>query len=333
MMVGFEDAQLLDITGPYATLAAANDLDPARPAYRLELIAERAGPLYTSAGLSVIADAGFHELGAGGLKRLHTLIAVGGEGTERAYRDDRLIAFIRRAAKTAERVASVCTGSFLLAKAGLLDGRRATTHWASCAQLRKLHPNITVEENAIFVRDGNLWTSAGVTAGMDLALALIAEDLGREAALKIARRLVLFMMRPGGQAQFSTVLETQRHGNGRLGDVIAWMREHPAADLSIPRLAARAKMSERTFARAFRAEAGDTPARFVERLRVEAARIALSQGGCAVERAALAAGFGSAERMRRAFHRHLGVSPSDFQARFGPRKGDKSDEEDRHSYL
>jgi transcriptional regulator GlxA family with amidase domain len=239
---------------------------------------------------------------------------------------------VRTAAKCAARVTSVCTGSFLLAKAGLLDGRRATTHWAACARLRTLHPAIAVEENAIFVRDGNVWTSAGVTAGMDLALALIAEDLGRDAALKVARRLVLFMMRPGGQSQFSAVLDTQGNDKGRLAEVVAWMRDHPRADLSVPRLAARAKMSERTFARAFRAETGETPARFVDRMRVEAARVLLSQGTQAVEQAAVGAGFGSAERMRRAFHRHLGVSPSDFQARFGARFGG-SNEDHRNSHI
>lgn len=333
MMVAFEDVQLLDVAGPYATLAAANDLEPARPVYELTLLAQRAGPLKTSAGLSVEAGKAYAALMPSDLEGLHTLITVGGEGTARAYDDENLIAFVARAARHAERIASVCTGSFLLAKAGLLDGRRATTHWAACARLQELHPKVVVEENAIFVRDGNVWTSAGVTAGMDLALALIAEDLGREAALKVARRLVMFMMRPGGQSQFSVVLDTQRSGEGRLAGVIAWMREHPANDLSVPRLALRAKMSERTFARAFRAETGETPARFVDRLRVETARIALSQGEIAVERAAAEAGFGSAERMRRAFHRHLGVSPTDFQARFGVRTRGETHEEGRHAHL
>jgi transcriptional regulator GlxA family with amidase domain len=316
LILGFEDAQLLDITGPFALFATANGLRPAQPPYAIELAARRAGPLLTSAGLTLGASLSYMEMAPGDLKGLDTLMVVGGEGTRAAYEDDELISFIARAARQAARTVSVCTGSFLLAKAGLLAGRRATTHWAACARLRALHPEIEVEENAIYVRDGAVWTSAGVTAGMDLALALIAEDLGREVALQVAQRAVMFMMRPGGQSQFSAMLGTQAKEGGRLGALIAWMRENPHADLSVADLAARAHMSERTLARVFVAEIGETPARFVERLRVDAARTSLTSGASPIERVAQVSGFGSGEQMRRAFQRHMGVSPAEFRARF-----------------
>lgn len=316
LIVGFEGAQLLDITGPYAIFAAANDLVPGRAPYWVELVARRGGTLTASGGLGLVVSRPFAKIPDDELVRVHTLMVVGGEGTREAYADEALIAFIARAARHAKRVTSVCSGSFLLAKAGLLRNKRATTHWASCDRLAEMHPEVTVEENAIFVRDGNVWSSAGVTAGMDLSLALIEEDLGREAALKIAQRLVMFMMRPGGQSQFSAVLGTQAHDHGRTGALVAWMRDHPKADLSVPALAARANMSERTFARVFHAEIGETPARFVERLRVDTARAALTGTDKSVEQIAAAAGFGTAEQMRRAFRRQIGVAPAEFRARF-----------------
>jgi transcriptional regulator GlxA family with amidase domain len=213
-------------------------------------------------------------------------------------------------------VASVCSGSFLLAEAGLLDGRRATTHWVACATLAERYPEVEVDPLPIFVRDGNVTTSAGVTAGMDLALAFVEEDLGRELALQVARQLVLFLKRPGGQAQFSSQLAAQLAERAPLRELQVWIADHLDEDLSVPALAARAHMSERHFARAFRAGTGMTPAAFVEAARVERARIALESGDTPVEVVARTAGFGTVETMRRAFRRRLGVAPADYRSRF-----------------
>jgi transcriptional regulator GlxA family with amidase domain len=213
-------------------------------------------------------------------------------------------------------VASVCTGAFVLAKAGLLDGRRATTHWASCGDLAARYPAIQVERDPIFVRDGNVSTSAGVTAGMDLALALVEEDLGRRVALEAARWLVVFLQRPGGQAQFSAQLSAQAAGRAPLRELQSWIPDHLDEDLSVPALARRACMSDRNFARAFRRETGRTPGAYVEAARVERARIALETGDLPVETIAAQAGFGTVETMRRAFRRQVGVSPIEYRTRF-----------------
>jgi transcriptional regulator GlxA family with amidase domain len=240
----------------------------------------------------------------------------GGTGVVAACEDERLVAWVRAAAARSRRVASVCTGAFLLAKAGVLDGRRATTHWSGCAELARRHPEIEVDPDPIFVRDGHVITSAGVTAGMDLALALVEEDLGREIALEAARWLVLFVKRPGGQAQFSAQLAAQTAEREPLRELQSWIPDNLTADLSVPALAGRACMSERNFARAFRSETGMTPAAYVEAARVESARIALETGGLHVEAVARRSGFGTVETMRRAFRRRLGVSPASYRERF-----------------
>jgi transcriptional regulator GlxA family with amidase domain len=247
----------------------------------------------------------------------HTILVAGGAGMRRAGPDDPAIAWLREAAPRAQRVASVCTGAFALATAGLLDGRRATTHWAYCRALARDHPGVTVDPEPIYIRDGDVWTSAGVTAGMDLALALVEEDLGSAVALEAARWLVLFLKRPGGQAQFSAGLAMQLASAVRapLRELQAWIADHLDADLSVGALAARACLSERHFARAWRAETGLTPAAYVEALRVERARTLL-EDGAAVETAARAAGFTSAEVLRRVFHRRLGVGPAAYRDRF-----------------
>ncbi len=223
---------------------------------------------------------------------------------------------MRDLAERSRRVASVCTGAFVLAAAGLLDGRRATTHWGWCDELQRRHPAVTVERDPIFVVDGALRTSAGVTAGMDLALALVEEDLGPRVALDVARWLVVFVKRPGGQAQFSAQLAAQAADRAPLRDLQAWMADHLDADLSVPALAARACMSERHFARAFKAETGMTPAAHVEALRVERARLALEAGATPIDAVARRCGFGTVETLRRAFARRLGVSPSAYRNRF-----------------
>jgi transcriptional regulator GlxA family with amidase domain len=227
-----------------------------------------------------------------------------------------VIARVRHWARRARRVCSVCTGAFVLAAAGLLDGKRAVTHWASCELLQARHPAIRVESDPIFLNDGAIWTSAGVTAGIDLALALVQADLGHGLAMQVAQRLVVFLKRPGGQSQFSAPLRAQAASDDGLAALCAWMEAHLGEDLRVERLAARAGMSPRTFARTYAAKLGTTPAKTVEALRVAAARRALEEGDAPIKRVAHACGFGDEERMRRAFLRRVGVSPSDYRARF-----------------
>src|SRR5215210_513697 len=305
----FPGVQTLDVTGPAEVLRAATKLHP--PGYDVTIAAVEEGPLRTST-VTIVPDARLEECGG----PIDTVIVAGGTGTRRAEEDEALIAWLRDAAKRTRRVTSVCTGAFLLARAGLLDGRRATTHWASCADLAERYPAVTVEPDPIFVRDGNVATSAGVTAGMDLALALVEEDLGRKVALDAARWLVLFLKRPGGQAQFSAQLAAQTADRAPLRELQAWIPDHLTEDLSVPALARRTAMSERNFARAFRRETGMTPAAYVEAARIESARIALETGELPVESVARQVGFGTVETMRRAFRRRVGVSPVDYRSRF-----------------
>jgi transcriptional regulator GlxA family with amidase domain len=245
------------------------------------------------------------------------LLIAGGLTYVDAMRSDELLAEVSRIAGRARRVGSICTGALVLAAAGLLDGRTATTHWAFCEELGRDFPEITVEPDRIFVRDGNVFTSAGVTAGMDLALALVEADHGVEVARKVARWLVIFVQRPGGQSQFSERLAHPVQLDSAMRAVLDEIVADPSGDHSVPRLAKRAALSERHFARVFIAETGTTPARFVERVRVEAARDLLEAGPMSVEPVAEEVGFGSAETMRRAFLRVLGVGPADYRARFG----------------
>jgi transcriptional regulator GlxA family with amidase domain len=247
---------------------------------------------------------------------IDTLIVVGGDGVAAAEENEKLIAFLRRAAGRSRRVASVCTGAFLLARAGLLDGHEATTHWSSCGELARRYPQIAVQTNPIFVRSGNVYTSAGVTAGIDLALALVEIDLGPKVARDVARWLVLYLRRPGGQSQFSAALAGQRAEREPLREVQAWMVDHLDEDLSVPALSERAFMSPRNFARAFKREVGMTPAAYVETLRVERARVLLETGDENVEQVAQRCGFGTVETMRRVFRKRLGVSPGDYRERF-----------------
>lgn len=316
MMLGFANCQILDVTGPLEILASANELSPdAPPPYEIVLVAEEAGALTTTAGISLIAHKAYRDVTARELAGVHTFMVAGGNGTMKALRTPSLIAFVRRAAKAAKRVASVCSGSAILAEAGLLDGRRATSHWNVVADIARAYPKVRMEPDAIFVRDGNVWTSAGITAGMDLAVALIEEDLGRDAALQIARRHVLYMMRPGGQSQFSAELQRQRAGT-RTTAATAFIAKNLGGDLRAGRIAGAAGMSERSLLRAFHDELGTTPADYVERVRVDAARLRLAAPRAAAKSVARQCGFSSAELMRRAFHRTLGISPADYRARF-----------------
>jgi transcriptional regulator GlxA family with amidase domain len=314
VLFGFEDAQLLDITGPLQILAAVNDERPG--AYEIAIAAREKGELKTSSGIRLIADASYVKPPKNFFSNIDTLMVAGGEGTEAATRDRELIAAIRTNAPKARRVASVCSGAFLLAIAGLLKNKRATTHWNVAHLLAKNFPDIKVDPDAIFIRDGKIWTSAGITAGMDLALALVREDFGDEMALKIARRHVMFVMRPGGQSQFSAHLAPEAYPQARLTSLLRWIPENISADLDIAALAARANMSERSFARIFKHETGETPAHYVERMRLDGARRLLAGSALPVAAVASRSGFGSEERMRRVFQRHLKISPSNFRERF-----------------
>ena len=308
--VVFPDVQSLDVTGPTEVFSIAQRLGHAP--YEIELVASSAAPLRASSGLRLVPDRAVSVCRG----PIDTLVVAGGLGTAAARRDERLVAWLRDAAGRSRRVASVCTGAFLLAKAGLLDGRRATTHWDSCAALRRNHPEVTVEPDPIFVRDGDVYTSAGVTAGIDLALALVEEDAGRDAALEVARQLVVFVQRPGGQTQFSAQLAHPAARRPTLRELQAWLPDHLDEELTVETLAERAFMSPRNFARAFRREVGVTPAAYVASLRVERARLELEAGDAPVEVVAHRCGFGTVETMRRSFRRRLHTSPAEYRDRF-----------------
>ncbi|HMJ35736.1 MAG TPA: GlxA family transcriptional regulator [Baekduia sp.] len=317
IVLAVDDAQALDVIGPVEVFDAASKIVQAgagrvRPGYDVQVVSPGGGDLRLSNGLRLSSDP---LPPCGAPAAIDTILVAGGAGARELDAGSEAIAWLRDAAPRARRVASVCTGAFALATAGLLEGRRATTHWAHCRALGRDHPGVEVDAEPIYVRDGNVWTSAGVTAGMDLTLALVEEDLGREVALEAARWLVLFLKRPGGQAQFSAGLAAQTAVREPLRDLQDWLGDHLDADLSVGALAARACLSDRQFARAWRAETGMTPAAYVLALRIERAR-ALLEDGQSVDAAARRAGFGSAEVLRRVFHRRLGVGPSAYRERF-----------------
>lgn len=312
-VLAYPAVQLLDVTGPLQVFASANEHVTAgggTAPYVLRMVAKGGEGVTASAGIG---------LSARPLPRMSvavdTLMIAGGPGVEAAMADPVLMAWLRARTRTARRVASVCTGAFLLAASGVLDGRRAATHWSYCADLARRFPAVRVESDPIFVRDGSIWTSAGVTAGIDLALALVEQDLGRTVALAVARYLVMFLKRPGGQAQFSTALSLQT-AEDRFGALHDWIGRHLAGDLSLPALAVQAGMSERTFSRRYVEATGLTPVHAVERLRVEAARRLLSETRLPVKRISQRCGFGSEETMRRSFLRLLAATPQDYRARF-----------------
>ncbi|MFJ4195191.1 GlxA family transcriptional regulator [Pseudomonas sp. NPDC089534] len=315
-VLAFADVQVLDVTGPLQVFASANDVARHRGLpvpYAPSVVASGGGAVRSSAGLALLAEP---------LPQApsDTLIIAGGWGIYPAAEDLPLVEWVRTHAATCRRVASVCTGAFLLAASGWLDGRRVVTHWTRCEQLARQHPKLRVEANPIFINDGPVWTSAGVTAGIDLALAMVEEDLGRDIALEVARHLVVFLKRPGGQSQFSVMLSLQnqslhRQGN-RFDDLHAWITENLTCDLGIAALAEQAGMSERSFVRHYRADTGQTPARAIEQIRVETARRLLSDTGLPVKRIAANCGFGSEETLRRSFLRAMGVTPQAYRERF-----------------
>jgi transcriptional regulator GlxA family with amidase domain len=265
-LLAFPQVQILDVTGPLQVFATANDIvGDAVPPYAIHVVSQAGGAVTSSSGMGLLA----HRLPPLG-SALDTLIVAGGPGIEAAAADEALVDWVRRRGRQARRFASVCTGAVLLATSGLLDGRRAATHWTLCSELARRFPSVQVQPDPIFVQDGPAWTSAGVTAGIDLALALVEEDLGRSVALAVARYLVVFLKRPGGQAQFSAALALQ--DDGRFDTLHSWIGVHLSGDLSLARLADQAGMSERSFSRHYLEATGQTPARAVETLRVEAAR-------------------------------------------------------------
>ena len=296
----FDSFQLLDAAGPISAFEIADRHAPG--AYRLHVLATRTGGVPSSAGATMQAKA------IASAPPLDTLVVAGGFGTYETIRDPAILGFVRDAARVCRRVASVCSGAFILAEAGLLDGRRATTHWSRSRLFAGRYPKVRLEADRIFVRDGEVWSSAGITAGIDLALALIADDLGEAVARQTAQQLVVYRRRPGGQSQFSALLEMERP-DGRFGPLLGWARERLGDPLTVERLAERAGMSPRNFARRFAEETGATPARAIERLRVEAARDRIEGGGASIDAIATSTGFGDSERMRRAFLRAFGQPP------------------------
>ncbi len=311
VIVVFPGLQSLDLTGPLEVFARAN-AELGRPVYELAVAASEAGVVRSNSGLGLLADQALAEVAG----PVDTLVVAGGDGTREALVDQELVRHVGRLAGTARRATSVCSGAFLLAAAGVLDGRRATTHWQWCDLLAATFPAVEVDPDPIFIRDGHVWTSAGVTAGMDLALALVEDDHGRDLALAIARDLVLFLRRPANQSQFSAHLGAQLAERDGIREVQRFVADQPGGDCSVGALARIAHLSERHFARCFAEQVGTTPARYVERIRVETARRLLEETTEGVEAIARRCGFGTAETMRRAFLRTIRSSPTEYRRRF-----------------
>ncbi len=310
VMVTFATAQILDVTGPLEVFSSATRFLPT-VRYRTHVVTTSGGPVQASCGLEFATTAIKDVTGP-----VDTLMVAGGADMGAAVADQELLAQVRRLAADARRVTSVCSGAFVLAAAGLLEGRRATTHWAECGLLDETHADVTVDLDAIYVRDGNVWTSAGVTAGLDLALALVADDHGHQAAATIARQLVVYLQRSGGQAQFSSLLAGQAADTAPVRDLLAWLRDHLTEDLSLAALARQVNLSERQFTRVFKAEVGATAADHVEAVRLESACRLLETTNRTIEQVARTCGFGTPETMNRTFRRRLDTTPSEHRHHF-----------------
>lgn len=298
-MVIFPDFQLLDAAGPISAFEIAEAYAPG--SYVQKIMAVTPGEVVSSSGARMIAEPLSEQT-------FDTILIAGGEGTRPAALDRTLISWVRRQAATARRTASICSGAYVLAQAGLLDGKRATTHWVRSVDFARRYPKVRLEADRIYIRDGGIWTSAGITAGIDMTLALIAEDLGEDVARSVAQQLVVYHRRPGGQSQFSALIE-MGGPEGRFATLLDWMRSHISQSLTVDRLADQAAMSPRNFARAFTAETGMTPAKAVERLRLEVARERVEGSAEPMDQVARNSGFGDTERMRRAFVRAYGQAP------------------------
>ena len=313
VFVVYPGIKLLDLSGPLQVFTDARRPSGGTEAYDAVVASLAGGPVPTDTGIDVSSV----RLDSLGDKRIDSLLICGGNGARNASQDSQLTTAVNRIAVAARRVGSICTGAFVLAGAGLLDGRRAVTHWESCDALANAYPAIHVEPDSIYVRDGAIWTSAGVTAGIDMALAMVAQDMGRGPALDLARSLVAYLVRPGGQSQFSSVLDRQcSDSDGQFDALHNWIRENLQAPLNVDALATRMNMSQRTFARRYVEATGQTPARAVEALRIEGARQLLETCQSPLSRIARECGFSDDEHLRRAFARVLGVAPTDYRARF-----------------
>lgn len=305
--------KLLDLSGPLQVFSDAIDGDTGNPVYETLVVSVAGGDIESDTGLTVGTRPCPRSLG----NRPYTLVVVGGDGSRSAAAQSSVVGQVRRLAVKADRIASVCTGAFVLAASGVLDNRKAVTHWQSCDELARAYPEVTIEVDPIYVRDGNIWTSAGVTAGIDMALAMVGEDIGKSAALSLARSLVTYAVRPGGQSQFSAALDQQLSDpDGRFSALHLFIRNNLGKSLRIGELAEHVNMSPRNFARQYAAETGMTPAKAVEAIRTEAAQRLLEDSNHSIARIARLCGFGDVERMRRAFARRLTVSPLEYRRRF-----------------
>lgn len=326
----YPGADILDIAGPSEVFAFANLMlllqgVTKEPAYIVDILAEQPGVVTTLMGLQIIATHGYSDMN----DDIDTLIIAGGfipagffpsidVGNPSTFKNPVLMAWIRTMSTRVRRLASVCTGAFALAESGILNGRRATTHWDFCQRLMLDYPAIKVEPNQIFIQEGNIFTSGGITSGIDLALTMLEEDWGHDIALAVARYIVVFLKRPGGQSQFSSYLTTEAAHRPDLRELQTWIMAHPAEDLRVEVLASRVCMSLRNFSRLFLSETGMTPAKYVEMARIDAARHYLQTSKLSIEMIAEKSGFFDPERMRRSFIRQLGVNPKHYRDRFNP---------------
>jgi transcriptional regulator GlxA family with amidase domain len=319
-IVAVPPARMLDVVGPAEVFADANKLHGGEPAYEVEIVAaaeDRAVP--TQIGVPILAHRTYRELRS----PVDTLLVAGGEWPPEKQHSPDFLSWLREQSKKVRRLGSVCTGALVLADADLLNGRPATTHWNWCNELVQKHPLVKVDPDPIYVRDKNVYTSAGVTAGIDLALALVEEDLGSSLALQVARMMVVFLRRSGGQSQFSATLAAQACESQPLRDLLAWMADNVTQDLCVASLAQRATMSPRNFARVFKQQIGETPAQHIENLRLEAARRKLETSALSLEQIAESSGFSCAEILRRTFVRRLGITPGQYRASFGRAKSSR----------
>ncbi|MEO1138933.1 MAG: helix-turn-helix domain-containing protein [Pseudomonadota bacterium] len=317
LFVVYPNIVLLDLTGPLQVFTHARRAGQSDPPYRTHVASLRGGAVSTNTILQINSDPLADWLGEADAPAVHTLVIIGGDGVFDAARDPAMVAQVAQLAERATRVCSVCSGALLLAATGLLDGRRAVTHWEDCDHLASRYPAVHVEVDPIFVKDGHVWTSAGITAGIDMALAIIREDLGARAAINMARSLVTPVIRAGGQSQFSADLNRQaRDGEGQFATLHGWVADNLDRKITVEGLADKCGMSPRNFSRQYARTMGVSPAKAVEMMRVDAARDLLATTSQSVKCIASRCGFADQERMRRAFHRHFKTSPSSYRSQF-----------------